>query len=58
VNGFVMLAVLASNSYLLDGRRYFSNLDFEAATRALAVAVEQPDLTPAERIESLDLLAR
>ncbi|MBL8954383.1 MAG: hypothetical protein JNK82_26635 [Myxococcaceae bacterium] len=53
-----VLALLAANPYLDDGRARFSALEFEAAARALAVAMDQPRLTTDERREGFDLWAQ
>ena len=50
--------VLAANTYLDEGRRHFSALEFDGAARTLAVAVEQPGLTVDERREAFHLWAQ
>lgn len=54
----LLLAVLASNPYLDEGRRHFANLEFDAAVKALAIAVEQPGLSSLERREAFDTYAQ
>ncbi len=50
--------VLSANPYLAEGRKHFFALEFEAAARTLAIAVEQPGLSGAERREAFDFWAQ
>lgn len=52
------VSLVAANPYLLEGRAHFARLEFEAATRSLAIAVEQPDLDVEERREGFGLWAQ
>jgi tetratricopeptide (TPR) repeat protein len=55
-----VLTVLAltSNPYLEEGRKLSKALEFEAAARTLAIAVEQPGLSVDERRVAFDELAK
>jgi hypothetical protein len=55
-----VLTVLAltANPYLEEGRKHFTALEFEAAARTLAIAVEQPGLSGADRRDAFDLWAQ
>lgn len=50
--------VLCINPYLVEGRKHYDTLEFDAAARSFAVAVEQSDLTNDERRSAFDLWAQ
>jgi hypothetical protein len=54
----LLLTVLAGTPSLEEGRRHFKELEFDAAAAALAMALAQPGLSPAERREATDLRAQ
>ncbi|MFT3707737.1 MAG: hypothetical protein QM817_08725 [Archangium sp.] len=56
--GVAVSLMLCANPYLTEARKHFDTLEFDAATRSFAVAVEQSDLSAEERRIAFDLWAQ
>ena len=54
----VVLALLAANPYLAEGKSHFEQLAYEKALGPLTLAAQVPGLSAAERREAFNLLAR